>query len=325
MTKDIIKTVFKPIYKYIYIPAIKAYGKKHQAWVASRYYKFATGKKIDWKNPKDLNEKINWLKFHENPKDWANLADKYLVRKYVQERNLGDILVPLYGKWNRTADMLADLDKLPDEFVLKCNNGAGLIHIVSNENGGKKALNLKELSQELSKWLSMSDFGFQEGEPHYTLIQNCIIAEKLLKDVSVKSYSQSMVDYKIWCFDGKPFGCLVVYDRSFDTHGYMLDFYDLEWNQRTDYMTDLSPRHKIPKPKNWDKMLEAAEKLSKGHPEVRVDFYNIDGQIYFGEMTFTSYGGYMTYFTQQALEEMGKLVTLDLSLPTNRFWKSKGK
>ena len=294
--------------------------KKHPMKAADQMFYDFFGRHIDWDNPKDINEKINWLKFHADPNEWAMLADKYLVREYVKNRGLEDTLIPLYGKWNTADEVLAAWADLPDEFVLKSNNGSGNLLIVTNKN----VIDMKRLRKTLIQWIKDKNYGVSLAEPHYQLINNCIIAEKLLKDDSTESFSCSLVDYKIWCMDGKPYGCLVIWDRHIHGH-YHLDWYDLEWNQHTELLTDHDTRFSIPKPDNWRYMLEIAGILSKGHPEVRVDLYSIKGKIYFGEMTFTDSGGYILDFSQELLKELGENVILDLSMPGNCFYEKSIK
>lgn len=295
------------------------YGIRHPMWLADHVFYNNFGRHINWDEPEDLNEKINWLKFHVDPHKWACLADKFAVREYVAKCGLADILVPLYGKWDSAQAVLDAWDSLPEEFVLKSNNGSGNIIIVSEESGGKNSINRQKLKKILESWLAEKDFGLDMAELHYQFIQNCIIAEKLLKDVSIKEFSCSMVDYKIWCFNGEPYGCHLAYDRKVGTSHHYFDYYDLEWNEHTELMSDVSPRHLLPRPKNWERMLEIAAILSKGHPQMRVDLYNQNGKIYFGELTFTSEGGYMGYFSQKLLLEMGKQIRLDLTMPGNEF------
>ena len=272
---------------------------------ADRLYIDATGNKngINWESPVDLNEKINWMKFYSDTAKWSELADKFAVRKYIEEKGYKQYLVPLLGVW-KNADEI-DFSKLPDGFVLKTNNGAGTVMVVED----KASINQRKVRAQLNKWLRMS-FGLKQAEPHYLRIKPLIIAESLLRDAS--GISSSLVDYKIWCFDGMAFGTRVYYNRHcFEAD---VEWFDREWNYRPEWSVFTNRykdgRGKIPKPKNYEKMISFAEDLSKGFPQVRVDLYNIDGQIYFGEMTFSSGGGYMNSYAKEVLLEMGKLTKL---------------
>lgn len=274
-------------------------------------YRKSLGKKLDLKNPKDLNEKIQWLKFHTDLRVWARLADKYAVREYVRERGLDDILVKLYGKYDTPDELLKDWDKFPPKFVLKSNNGCGTVKLVKDKNRVDK----EQLKAELRHWLKQKDIGVGTIEPHYNLIKPCLIVEELLEDNSVNSFSKSLIDYKIWCFNGKPFCCAALYDRTIGGHTTVFDLYDLDWRPIRNSVTHSEARHYnlvLPKPKNWEQMLDCARKLSSGHPEVRVDLYNIAGRIYFGEMTFTAKGGYQDNYSEDLLLEMGKQIDLNV-------------
>lgn len=264
-------------------------------------YHHITGRKINLSNPQDLNEKINYLKFHADLGEWARLTDKYTVREYIKERGLSEILVPLYGKYSTGEDLIEGWNNLPDSFIIKSNHGCGTVKMVHD----KHSEDLSEIRKETEGWLKMK-FGVGTNEPHYKLIKPCIIVEQLLEDHSMHSFSKSLIDYKVWCFDGKPYSILVVANRDYQTGSYQLDTYDIRWNRINGALTNVhgSPSL-LPKPKNFDKLLDCASILSKGHKQVRVDLYDIDGKIYFGEMTFTSQGGYMNYFTKDYLLEMG--------------------
>jgi len=235
------------------------------------------------------------------------LADKYAVRKYIEEKGYEKYLVPLLGVWDNASQI--DFSKLPDSFVLKTNNGAGTVMIVEE----KSIINEAKVRAQLNKWLK-KQFGLKQGEPHYLRIKPLIIAEAVLKEKT--PISSSLIDYKIWCFDGKAFGTWACYNR----HRFVAEteWHDLDWNYRpewsvfTDHYKDGHGR--VPKPKNYDAMISFAQDLSKGFPQVRVDLYNIDGQIYFGELTFTSAGGHMNFYSDDVLLEMGKLI----KLPTDK-------
>lgn len=266
-------------------------------------YNHILHRKINLKNPQDLNEKINYLKLYENNSEWSELADKYAVRRYVEERGLKDILIPIYGKYSNAEELLNDWEHFPKKFIIKTNNGCGTIYIVKD----KDTINKEALKRKLSYWLIKKDIGIGTIELHYTKIKPLLIVEELLEDKDVQQYSRSLVDYKIWCFDGKPFCCLVAFDRELSGKGHhvVIDTYDINWTQISETMTDNTPKRKLPCPKNWELMLSYARILSKGHKQVRVDLYNIEGKVFFGEMTFTSQGGYMDYYTPDFLKIMG--------------------
>lgn len=272
----------------------------------SLMYHHMLGKWPDLKNPKDLNEKIQYLKLHEDMRVWARLADKYAVRGYIQEKGLENILPKLYGQYTCSKDLMNDWENLPDKFVIKTNNGCATVLLVRDKNRYDRS----GLEEKLAFWLKTKDTGLGSMELHYTLIKPCLIVEELLEDVSIKEFSRSVIDYKIWCFNGAPFCILTAYDREIGTSHHYFDCYDLDWNQCTNAMRENSPKVKLPKPKNFDKMLEYASVLSSGHKQMRVDLYNIDGKIYFGELTMTAKGGHMSSFTQEYLDVMGSKINL---------------
>lgn len=261
------------------------------------------GKKLELNNPRDINQKIQWLKLHADQHEWARLADKYAVRQYVKDRGLEDILVPLYGKWDTADALMAGWEGLPDQFVLKTNNSCGTIILVKDKQTADK----QAIRKQLGAWLAMKNVGIRAVELHYRYIRPCIIAEQLLQDPTVAEFSRSLIDYKIWAFDGRPHSCFLAYDRDITRGTHIFDVYDLDWQEHTEYMSDAQvPRHPVPRPPHYKRMLEVAAILSKGHPQMRVDLYNVGGQIYFGECTMTAQGGYMDYFTDDFLEELGR-------------------
>ena len=265
-------------------------------------YRHIMGRSINLENPQDINEKINWLKFNANLDEWARLADKYEVRDYVKERGLESILVPLYGKYNSADELISDWQKFPNKFVIKSNHGCSTVKLVNDKN----SIALDSLQKELSRWLKMQ-FGRESMEWHYLRIKPCLIVEELLEDPSVADYSSSLVDYKIWCFNGNPYCFFMGVDRHIDKDEVKFDVYDLDWNRIEGAMSgvhELPPL--LPKPKNIEGLIKCASILSKGHKQARVDFYDIDGKIYFGEMTMTSQGGYMNYFTKEFAERLGR-------------------
>lgn len=266
-------------------------------------YKKTTGKKMNWKHPVDFNEKINWLKLYSDTSLWTLCADKYKVREYIEHKGYKNLLVPLLGKWDSAEEI--DFDKLPNEFVLKTNHGSGDVIVVEN----KSEINFDEVRKVLNKNLK-TPYGKYQGESHYLDIPPCIIAEPLLEQKS--SASSSIIDYKIICFDGKPYCTLCFFNRK-NGH-YDFELHDLNWQSHPECLVfnDHSRDGKgvILKPLSYDLMLKAASDLSKGFPQVRVDFYEIDGKPLLSELTFTTTGGCIRYFTDEYLKELGDQIIL---------------
>lgn len=280
-------------------------GKYKPRQLASELYKKCMGKELDWKQPRDLNAKINWLKFYGDTSLWGLCADKYRVREYVKQKGLEDILVKLYGHWDDVEEI--DWGSLPQQFVMKVNNGSGDVLICTD----KRNLDIKKVSRKYKDLLRLK-FWYKFAEPHYGAIKPCVIAEELL-DVNKQSLvSNSLIDYKVWCFGGEPHYILICYDRS--SHSLVLDLYDINWNQCPEKMNYAGkfkkPKQLMPRPKSLEKMLMCASVLSEGFPQARIDFYEVDGKVYFGEITLTSQSGYMDYFTEEFLNELGDLTVI---------------
>lgn len=258
------------------------------------------GCKVDWDNPRDINEKIQWLLFRSDTSEWSVLSDKVRVREYVASKGLGDLLVPLLGVWDKAEDI--DFDLLPEKFVMKCNHDSGSFKIVDKSKG----FNPDELRAHFARCLKRK-VGYYYGELYYNAIEPKILAEAFLD-----AGESSVVDYKVRCFDGKPFCIMTCSNRTAKTVS--LDLYDLDWNSHPEALvfseTCLDGGGKIPRPECLDRLLEAAALLSEGFPEVRVDFYVVNGKLYFGEMTFSSSHGMMTYFTDEYLAELGRQCVL---------------
>ena len=277
---------------------------KHPKLCCKIYYYWMLKRRLHLKNPRDLNEKIQWLKFHEDMNEWARLADKYRVREYIKERGLEDLLVKLYGKFETGEDVIKAWDSFPKSFIIKSNNGCATNIIVSDRD----SYDTSGLAEKLNGWLAVK-YGDIPVELHYNLIAPCIIVEEYLIN-PCPDISSSLIDYKIWCFNGKPYTIFVAYNRDVETDDAMFASYDLEWNETPEHLTEKRQSKPLPKPKNLDLMLKYAAILSEGHPQMRVDLYNLNGIIYFGELTMSSMGGYMGYFTPDFLLEMGQQVKL---------------
>lgn len=263
---------------------------------ANYLYKQTFGYKIDWKHPRDLNEWINYLAFKTDTTDWTRLADKYEVRKYVSDRGLSHILVPLLGVWEKPSDI--SFSTLPNNFAIKTNCSSGDVIIVND----KSKTDLEDVRNKMQLALDGRDEQFiRSAEPHYLKIKQLIVCEQLIP--------QPVVDYKVWCFGGEPFGIMTCSNRDYKTHKADFNMFDLDWNRHVEWISDgFRNGVEVPKPRHLQEILDCAKVLSSGFPEVRVDFYDTKEQIFFGEMTFTSLCGRMTYFTPEILKEMGEKV-----------------
>lgn len=294
----------------------------HEVWVvllpesyAIYWYKKATNKRLNLKNPNDFNEKVQWLKVYSDISQWTDLADKYKVRNYIEQCGLGHILVKLYGVWRKAEEI--DFEKLPDKFVLKTNNSCGRIILVKDKN----KLDIKTAKKLLNIWVK-EKYGLVSFQPHYWNIERRIIAEEFLEDNATKDLSSSIIDYKFWCIHGEPIIIMILYDRKIEmpgseepssSHPMRACVYDLDWNLRPKILNGPLANDSplvLPKPKCFDEMLEICRILSKPFPQVRVDLYEVNNKVYFGELTFTP-GGNLDYFTPEFFLELGE--KLDLS------------
>ena len=292
--------------RFFFAPLIKAcefMGNHFPVTLIKWRYRYVFKRPIDLKNPKDLNEKILWAKLFSDTSKWTELADKYKVRQYVESLGLGQYLVKLYAVWFNAKDV--NFDDLPETFIIKANNGDG--------KGTNKIIKKSELTEEkkaetikmIDEWLHRKNIGALHAEPQYKNMKPCVIAEEVLP---LDSGSTSLTDFKIWCFYGKEYYVWVCNDRCDGGNSAHVMTYDLEWNAHPEFSvfnSDYLRGEIMPKPDTLKEMLEVAEKLSKGFPELRVDMYNVQGHIYFGELTFTSQGGFMDFYTPEFNLELG--------------------
>ena len=280
MLRKIIKGIKHPEIIFNHIKAWYLKNIKGVKSYADYRYKQCFGRSINWDNPVEMNEKIRWIEFNTDTVKWTQLADKYRVRGYLEGRGYGDILVKLYGKWDRAEDI--DFSKLPNQFVIKTNHGCGSVYIVSD----KRTANLEEIRLSLSKDLK-NRFGFDSAEPHYLNINPVIIAEELLQQDN--SFSTSLVDYKFYCVYGQPLYCAIMFNRNVDTHKYEVKLFDMEWKDCSDRLDEKVKLTNItvPKPKNLESMIAFCKDVCAEFPFVRMDFYEVNGKLYFGEFTFT--------------------------------------
>jgi hypothetical protein len=233
-------------------------------------------KELDFENPQTFNEKLQWLKLYDRKPEYTMMVDKYKVRDYIAEKLGEEYLIPLLGVWDDPDDI--DFDALPNQFVLKCNHNSGTGMCICKN---KSKLDIKKVKKELKKGLK-ENYYLTGREWPYKDVPRKVIAEKYMKD---NSATEELTDYKLMCFDGKV-KCSFVCSERFSKSGLKVTFYDTDWKVMPFERHYPKSRNPIKKPYGYEKMVELAEKLSKNIPFVRVDFYEINGKIYFGELTF---------------------------------------
>lgn len=283
-------------------------GNKHPKLLLRIRYGITFHKRLNLEDPQDINQKILWAKLYSDTTQWVKLADKYAVRTFIAEKGFADILVKLYAVWFDTSEV--NFDTLPDTFIIKANNGDGkgtnkIIH--KTDLTPKKK---QEILTLIDSWLKRKNIGSLHAEPHYNQMRPCVIAEEVLP---CSEEQHSLTDFKLWCFNGNVHYIWVCNDRNAGGNSAHVLLYDKEWNAHPEYSVFTSDYKRgkiIPKPKNLDKMIAIAEQLSLGFPQVRIDLYNINGKIYFGEYTFTSQGGFMTFYTDEFLCKLGSYVDI---------------
>lgn len=283
---------FHQYLRQLYLKIFYSTTKAKEKYIKKQFKKHL-GYEIDFnREPETFNQKIQFRKIYDDNPLYSICADKYRVREYVKEKIGEEYLVPLYLVTDKLTE--EQWEKLPNSFVAKANHNSGPVQIVRDKN----KINKKEIIRELNNQLKL-DFGVLSMEKYYSDIPRKIIVEKFLENNGEKD----LRDYKFFCFNGKVKYCQLIKNRTIEE---TIDFYDKNWKLQ-EFIGLLNPINPIEKhsttvnnkPKNYSLMLELAEKLARDFDFVRVDFYNIDGKIYFGELTFCPASGIGTFIPEE--------------------------
>lgn len=271
---------------------------------AELFYKVYTGKKLDLKNPKRFNEKLWWLKLNNRDPLLTKCSDKHLAREYVTECGFEDILIPQVDVFDSVEEI--DFTKYHEPVVLKCNkDSGGLVFFDPNDASFDEAVARRHLTRALKgKYYLIS------REWNYKNIPPKVVVEKVIRDKNGNLPS----DYRFFCFDGEPKFMMMDFGVMSDDGHHKFEFprniYDLDFELmpirfgRDNYKGD------VKKPENYERMISIARKLSEPFPMCRVDLYNLDGKIYFGEMTFY-HGGCCQEITPEEWDyKMGSWIDL---------------
>ena len=277
--------------QYLAHPAlalVKVCGKLMRGSVEqdARYLKLlfrqSVGYPLDLENPRTFNEKLQWLKLHDRNPLYTKLVDKAEVKPWVAERIGWEHVVPTLGVWDSFDDI--DFGALPERFVLKCTHDSGGLAICRDRNTFDIDAARRKIERSLSR-----NFYWSGREWPYKDVRPRILAEEYLD----AGASNDPADYKIFCFDGEPKALFVATGRaSGDTR---FDFFDVEFNHLPIENGHPNARIMPDQPKSYEEMLEMARALSVGIPHVRVDFYDVSGKPFFGEMTFFHWSGLVPF------------------------------
>lgn len=301
--KSLIKKNYKIFYFFAYIYDITLqFYRKHiltREKIIKRRYKKRLGREVRLNNPVEFNDKVQWLKLNWYDSFATTCADKYKVRDVVEKKAGSKYLNNLLAIYENVNEI--DLTKLPKSFVLKGSHGSGY-NIVCKD---KSKMNWKKEFKKMRRWLR-NNYYLRNGEWVYRDIKPRIVCEEFLFD---QSQEEGLIDYKFYCFNGKPTYCQVIKERN---TGGTIDFFDEEWNHMEFRgLQDLPySKERIPRPEKFAEMLTIAAKLSEAFPFVRVDLYYVNNKIYFGELTFFPRSGFGQFYPSEWNEKIGRLIEL---------------
>lgn len=262
------------------------------------------GRKLNLQSPETFNEKLQWLKLYDRKPEYTKMVDKIGAKEYVSERIGNDVLIPTIGVFNSFSEI--EFQNLPNQFVMKCSHDSGGLIICKDKN----TFDYVSAKDKIEKSLR-NNFYYNAREWPYKNVQPRILIEEYLQNED----GTDIEDYKLQCFNGKVDNIFVCIGR-YSPEGVRYHYFDTEWNYLPycPYEGVDQNNVNVPKPRCLDQMIMIAEKLAEGLPQLRVDLYEINGKVYFGEMTFYSQAGFDLDITYEADLEMGK----KLQLPVNR-------
>ena len=255
-------------------------------------------KKLDLEKPQTYNEKLQWLKLNDRKNGYTKMVDKYEAKKYVASVIGEQYIIPTLGVWEKFKDI--NFEILPKQFVLKPTHTSGDVFICKDKNN----IDYKKLKKKVNKWLKRKYY-FLHREWPYKNVKPRIIAETYIENKE----EIGLKDYKFMCFNGKVKCSFVCTNRN-SKQGLSVDFFDLNWEKMPFTRHYPNSGEHINKPINYNQMLQLAEKLAKNIPFVRVDFYEVNRKIYFGELTFYPGAGFEEFSPEKYDRVLGEWLDL---------------
>lgn len=323
MIDKITKFICNPKIRFGYLSRIGFYNKMSDEKYLCKEWLYHFDKPLNLQDPQTFNEKLQWLKLYDRRQEYTTMVDKYAVKKYVADKIGDQYIIPTLGVWNSFKEI--DFTKLPNQFVLKCTHDSGGIVICRDKNH----FDYKQAEKIISTYLKRKYYYCHREWP-YKNVPPRIIAEQYMSEdgnielndykmmcfngkvkVAISREECGLTDYKFYCFNGKPLYLYV--STGLENHRTAkMSFLKTDWTFAEFGRKDYKPLDAIPeKPKNYDEMIKIAQKLSDGIPFLRVDMYEVNGKVYFGELTFHPCAGMMPFDPTSADLKVGKL--LDIS------------
>ncbi|MBR1802801.1 MAG: glycosyl transferase [Clostridia bacterium] len=261
-------------------------------------YENAFNKTINWNNPQTFNEKLQWLKLYDRNPEYTKMVDKYEAKKYVADIIGEEYIIPTLGVWERFENI--NFEELPNQFVLKCTHDSGGLVICKD----KKEFNIDKARRKINECMK-KNYYYAGREWPYKNVEPRIIAEKYM----VEENSEELKDYKFLCFNGKV-KCSFVCTERYSKEGLKVTFFDLDWNRMPFQRHYPASEKPINKPINYEQMIQISETLSKNVPFVRVDLYEINNKVYFGELTFFPGCGFEEFTPEDWDKKLGDWIQL---------------
>jgi len=284
------ESVFYSLRRRLQVLALKMTSYKFMSKV---YFRIMMAYTLNLKNPQTFNEKLQWLKLFYFPNDKLAISctDKYSVREFITQNGMDEYLNDLYGVWDDTDNI--DWNRLPEKFVLKCTHGCRYNILCEN----KHLMDVSNTTKQLNSWLN-EDFSLFNAEPHYRSLKPKIICEKHLGNISL--------EYKFYCFNGKIEFMYIIDDTSTRT----ITLFGREGNRLPYRRTEHPVSDGAKLPTGFEKMKELSEKLAEQFPFVRVDWFEVNGKIFFSELTFTPGGAMLKIDPPEYDRKLGEILDI---------------
>jgi len=297
MFNKIFKLIKNPLYRFNILSHFGFFKNWTDEKFLKEKFKLIFGYELNLKNPQTFNEKLQWLKLYDRNPLYTIMVDKYKVKEYVANIIGKEYIIPTLGVWDNPEEI--KFDKLPNQFVLKCNHNSGLGMCICKD---KTKLDIKKVKKELTNGLKQ-DYYLTNREWPYKNVPRKIIAEQYMEDKEIKG----LIDYKFFCFNGQPKFMYISNDIGMNPH---TDFFDMDKNMLLFRIKDPPSLKKPTIPKQFEQMKQIAICLSKNIPHVRVDFYIVKEQIYLGELTFFHNSGFIKFTPNEWDKKIGDWLVL---------------